>query len=254
MLGGAAIGTASGAIGSAVSSGGFMSNTLAMLFSSYTSSYGMTVMSGGKVTPSLFFGFGSINLSTGKVNTIFSEGNSFGEVLGYAIGAVANIADFLKGFNPGEAQVQTENRPLGSKDVIGHSQLLETDGKSLIDFGPKVPGDFLKFKKGRNDWISFSSDGRYNQIIDYQDNLTRTGQIVRGLNMNTIRKISTRLNNKPGFYNFLLRSCSSKVSRALTAAGLPVIGLHPYLLKLELSLINMGVRPFLSAHYLVNKK
>lgn len=254
MLGGGAIGAASGAVGSAVASGGIFSNTMAMVFASYTSSFGMTVMSGGSVTPSLYFGFGSINLSTGKVNTLFSKGNSFLETLGYAVGALANIADLLRGFNPGEAQVQTENRPQGSKDVIGHSQLLETDGTSLIDFGPEVPGDFLKFNKGRNNWIPFASEGRYSQIVQYQDNLTRTGQIVRGLNMNTIRKISARMNNKPGFYNFLLRSCSSKVSRALTAAGLPVIGLHPYLLKLELSLINMGVRPFLSAQYLVNKK
>jgi hypothetical protein len=65
--------------------------------------------------------------------------------------------------------------------------------------------------------------------------------------------ISTRLNNNPGFYNFLLRSCSSVAARSLTLSGVPMFGIHPYLLQAQTYLWNAGIRSW-TFNYFLNQQ
>ena len=126
------------------------------------------------------------------------------------------------------------------KDKIGHSQLLDVDGNSLVDFGPG--GDFFKFDKGVNNWIEHASGGRLSQTIDIPGNIYSSPQMINGVNLNVIQRFSSRLNSNSGFYNFALRSCSTQAARALTLGGVPVFGLHPYLLRFQIS---TGLRPYM---------
>jgi hypothetical protein len=161
------------------------------------------------------------------------------------------VSDILAGFKPGEVQLQTENTStVEAVDKIGHSQVLDMDGNSLIDFGPGKGGEFYKFKQGRNNWIGYSSDGAITQTKDIPGNLYTHGISIKGVNVNRITSISNNLNKNPGFYNFALKSCSSVAARALTVSGATMFGIHPYLLQLQATLWNIGIRPWTFSYFL----
>jgi RHS repeat-associated protein len=237
MVGGAAIGGFSGALGAEIATaGGFMANTSAMVFSSYSYSMGMAAMSGGVIQPSVNFGFGSFNFGTGEFNYLLDGNNKWYEDLGYGLGAIANVSDILKGFHTDDVQLQTENLTTASeKDNIGHSQLTDTKGNSLVDYGPGKGGEFYKFKTGRNNWTEYATDGRITQTKDIPGNIFNTPQTIKGVNLNILQKYSNWLDSKPGFYNFAVRSCSTQAARGLTLSGVPVFGIHPYLLRFQIA-------------------
>jgi hypothetical protein len=159
------------------------------------------------------------------------------------LGALAVVSDLLAGLNPDEVQLQTKNLPDDDfPDLFGHTQLLTTDGESLIDFGPGV--DPLGFELGTNHWLPNASKGRYSQVIDIEGNLNKEGIIKKGVNLKRLKRISARLNTSPGYYNVALRSCSSVAARALSLSGAPMYGLHPYLLQLQAYLWSQGLRPW----------
>jgi len=249
MLGGAVIGGGAAYLGIGVAAGGgFMANTMSVVVSSYTNSFGMSMLSGGMIQPSINFGFGSLNLGTGQFRSIFDwDDLSRMERIGYGLGALGNISDILAGLNPGTVQLQTNSYGKES-NKIGHSQVLDVDGNSLIDFGPT--SSFYGFKQGTNRWVESASGGRITQTIDIPGNVLTEGININGVNLNRLNSISNRLNNNPGFYNFLLRSCSSVASRALSLSGAPMIGIHPYLLHAQAHLWNLGVRPWTFSPFL----
>lgn len=182
------------------------------------------------------------------------KGNSAFENIGYGLGALANVSDILAGLHPDEVQLQTENMSgNGDIDKIGHSQILDTNGNSLIDFGPGRSGEFYQFNQGRNDWTSYATNGAITQTKDIPGNLFTEGVFIKGVNVSRLSSISTRLNNNPGFYNFLLRSCSSVAARSLTLSGVPMFGIHPYLLQAQTSLWNAGIRPW-TFNYFLNQQ
>jgi hypothetical protein len=244
MLGGAAIGGFSGALGAEIATaGGFMANTSAMVFSSYSYSMGMSALSGGMIQPSVNFGFGSYNFGTGEFNYLFDGGNKWYEDLSYGLGAIANVSDIMKGLHTDDVQLQTENLTDASgKDNIGHSQLTNTKGNSLVDYGPSKGGDFYKFKTGRNNWTEYATNVRITQTKDIPGNIFNTTQTIKGVNLNILKKYSSWLDSKPGFYNFALRSCSTQAARGLTLSGVSVFGIHPYLLRFQIA---NGLRPYM---------
>ena len=244
MVGGAVIGGVSGGVSAEIAAaGGFMANTSAMVAGSMINSFGMSALSGGMVQPSVNFGFGSFNFGTGEFNYLFDGNNKWYEDLGYGLGAIANMSDIMRGFRGSEVQLQTENVSTpGAKDKIGHSQLTDTQGNSLVDYGPGQGGDFYKFKTGRNNWVDYATNGRITQTKDIPGNIYNTPQTIKGVNLNMLQKYSNWLDSKPGFYNFALRSCSTQAARGLTLSGVPVFGLHPYLLRFQIA---NGLRPYM---------
>lgn len=200
------------------------------------------------------FGFGSFNFSTGEFDYLFKKGNSLMENIGFGLGAIANAQDILVGFNPGNAQIQTENttNAVDGKDNIGHFQVLDEKGNSLIDYGPKFRGtaEYFDFVDGRNNWVNYSTKGGTSQTINISGNLHRTPINIKGVNLNRLTSISNKLNSNPGSYNFLLRSCSSVGSRALMASGyLALGGIHPYLIRASVILREAGLRPSLFGYF-----
>jgi RHS repeat-associated protein len=111
MLGGAAIGAFSGYAGASITvGGGFMANTGGIMASSYINSLGMAGLSGGMIQPSVSFGFGSLNLSTGEFRSIFNWGDlSVAERIGYTFGALANVQDLFAWTGGGEIEVGSHN-------------------------------------------------------------------------------------------------------------------------------------------------
>ena len=250
MLGGVVVGGVSGWAGGAIAGSGIpMANTLGMMSSSLIYSVGTNIYTDGRTPISISFGFASYDFTNDKWST-FSKNNEWYENMGYALGAIANFSDISRGYHNDIVQLQTENttqKQGGGKDFIGHSQLLGKDGKSLIDFGPS--GNFYKFNKGMNNWIDHASRGRINQTIDIPNNIYKDAQFIKGVNLKAIQRFSNRLNNKSGFYNFALRNCSTQAARALTLGGVPVWGLHPYLLRFHIS---TGLRPYMFSYIYTN--
>ncbi|MDD4729893.1 MAG: hypothetical protein PHN55_14235, partial [Dysgonamonadaceae bacterium] len=243
MAGGAVVGAASGGAANAVATSGMaFANTAAIMTGSVINSVGMAAVTGGQTDVSISFGAASYNFTQGEWGYLGKKGNSALENIGYGLGALANVSDVLAGFNPGEVELQTEN--LGN-DPVGHSQLND-GGNVLVDYGPT--GDWAKFEPGRNDWIDYASGGRYKLVNDIPG--TKFDPItIKGVNVNRLNRISSRLNSNPGNYQVLTRSCSSVASRALTLSGAPAMGLHPYLLHAQMYMRGLGVRPAMYSYF-----
>ena len=244
IVGGAFIGGMSGAAGAEIAAGGgVMANTMSIMVASHINSTGMKCLSGGRTDYTLSFGVASYNFTQGKWGYLGKKGNKPIENIGYGLGTIANVSDILKGFHSDDIQIQFENTPdayESGKDKIGHVQVLDNDSNSLIDFGPK--GNFFKFDKGVNNWVEYASNGRLQQTIDIPGNIFKEPITIKGVNLNILQKYSNWLKNKPGFYNFALRSCSTQAARGLTLSGVPVLGTHPYLLRFQI--VN-GLRPYM---------
>jgi len=229
-------------------------STAAIAGGSFINSVGTYIYTGGQTDIAVSFGFGSYNFSKGEFGYIGKKGNSFLENLGYGMGALAHVQDILVGLSPGNAQVQTENVSTAeSKDKIGHFQVLDDQGQSLIDYGPHQRGtaEYFGFVRGRNNWIEYATEGRTTQTIDLAGNLHNKAIPIKGVNMSRLVRISNNLKADPGSYNFLLRSCSSVGSRALAASGYFALGgIHPYFIRTSIMLREFGLRPSLYSHFL----
>lgn len=255
MLGGAIVGGISGGVANGIASSGVaFANTQAIIAGSLINSVGTFMYTGGQTDLSVSFGVGSFNFSTGEFGYLGKKGNSFMENLGYGLGALANIQDGLAGMHPGNAQVQSENTSTAQgKDNIGHFQVLDANGNSLVDYGPfdAGTGSYSGFSPGRNNWVEYASNGKITQSVNISGNTHINPITIRGLNMTRLTSISNSLKNNPGSYNFLLNSCSSVASRALTASGYFAIGgIHPYLLRASIFLREAGLRPSLFSYHL----
>lgn len=242
ILGGAAIGGFSGYLGGTIAAGGgFMANTSAIMAGSYTNSMGMAMLSGGDMAPSISFGVASFNFGTGEFGYLGKEGNSFMENLGYGLGALANVSDVLAGFKPGEVQLNTEK-----SDAIGHSALTkvgETDpSNSFVSVGPDPGGKWIfnpfKFKNGTNHWKNY---------VDAGDDVLKID--VKGVNAQRIASYGANLDRGVN-YNLYFSSCVNHTARALTLAGAPSIGLHPFILHSQMVLRSVGFRPMLYSYHL----
>ena len=96
MLGGAVIGGASGYLGATIAAGGgFMANTMSIVTSSYTNSMGMTMLSGGMMSPSVSLGVASFDFGTGEWGYLGKKGNKWYQNLGYGLGTMANVSDII---------------------------------------------------------------------------------------------------------------------------------------------------------------
>lgn len=243
MLGGSLVGAASGAACTFFASSEIpFGATIGIAVGSFVNSVGTTIYTGGQYqSASISFGACSYDLLNNEFGYIGKDGNSTMENIGYGLGALANLSDVLVGLHPGEVELQTE---MDGVDPIGHSQLVDDVGKNLVDFGPERGGDFYKFNQGRNNWTEYANYGRVTQVKNIEGNIFNKGITIRGVNLKRIIKISNKLNQNPGRYNFLMRSCSSVAARTLTVSGVPMIGLHPYLLHAQANLWSVGIRPW----------
>lgn len=242
MAGGAVVGGASGYIGGTIAaSGAPMANTMSLMFGSSFNSMGMYTLSNGKSGLSMSFGIASYNATNNEWGYLGKKGNSGWENFGYALGGLANVSDVLAGFKPGEVQLNTEK-----SDAIGHSALTkvgETDpNNSLVSVGPDPGGKWIfnpfKMKNGTNHW---------NNYVDAGNDLRTVG--IKGINLQRITSYGAKLNRGVN-YNLYFSSCVNHTARALTLAGAPSIGIHPFILHSQMVLRSIGIRPTLYSYYL----
>jgi hypothetical protein len=100
VLGGAAIGGESGYAGANIAgAGGFMSQTMGMVYGSTAGSLGMTMLSGMATKPTINFGVASFGMGNMELNYLGKKGNSLLQNFGYLSGALANVQDIMAGVN-----------------------------------------------------------------------------------------------------------------------------------------------------------
>jgi len=279
MLGGAVIGGLSGYVGATVSTGGgFMANTMGIIYSSSYYTMGMSAMSGGMMQPIVSFGFGSFDFGTGEFRSIFNWSDlSVGEKLGYSFGALANIQDIVAGVNGTTYNIKARPK------LAGHSQG-EGTWIEMVD-GFDANGNPIKTPVNHDITISVGpadhSIGQGNGLKWEMAYVKRSLQFnsVKGENVAYIKpshpQLVTKINNVNGKWlssmtnrlnsgnNLLntgalkyglLNGCVNYASRSLLYSGvlninalLPVTA--PVLLNTELFVRQMGIY---ASPYIIN--
>lgn len=235
VIGGALVGGVTGGVSNGIATSGVpFANTRAIFVGSLINGMGTHMYTGGKTNIVLSFGFASLDFTTGEFGYLFKKGNSFMANLGYSFGAIANASDILAGMNPREVQLNTD-----TSDAIGHSAITkvgETDElNSLVSVGPEVTGKriFNPFD------LSNKVDANWHNYVS-QDGTWKT--IVKGVNFKSISNYSNDLANGAK-YNLYFSSCVNHTARALTFAGVPTFGIHPFILHAQVYLRSIGFRP-----------
>ncbi|MBQ3656489.1 MAG: RHS repeat-associated core domain-containing protein [Bacteroidales bacterium] len=256
---GVGIGAISGGIASSVSSNSMiMSNTLGLMAGSLSNSVGMSVLGatyGQNIPVSMSFGFGSVTFGENglEFGYLGEKGNSGLENVGYGLGVLANISDFLIGFNPQSVDLVTEH-----SDGTGHSAIVESvtkndmpkpDGnKTIISVGPdrqNDPNGSWHRMRGCNSWNNHSRNGE----IVWRNTLK--------VNKKTMNKYANWLNRRCDAgkftYSVEFSSCVTHTSLALNASGIFNIGIHPYCLNFQMYLWRNGIRPWTFIPLIVNQ-
>lgn len=253
MAGGMLTGALSGAAGAAIASSGIpMANTLSIMGGSLTNSLGTYAYTGGQTDITMNFGFCSYNFTKQSFGAIWDKKNSTLDYIGYSLGLLANISDVLVGKTPGDVSLRTENDPNNHKiqavydgdgniigyedapfkDLIGHSQIVDMDGKTLVDWGPSNEGSWSLGTNSYEGGPIPATKMKWNPVM------------IKAANVNRISNW-----NPSGRYNLLFNNCVQQASRALNAAGVFNVGIHPYLLHAQMYLRSVGVRPCLFSYY-----
>jgi hypothetical protein len=233
LVGGAVIGGASGYVGATIAAGGgFMANTIGVVYSSAFNSIGMGTLSGGKMDPSISFGAASLDLGSMKLRS-FNKNNKWHENLGYGLGALANLADVNTLINSTDAHLYTQTKyDDGSFDIISHSGIESEAGEVLMSYGPaseaKLPG-----------YAGFAVEPKLSTPDYYipkelslkSDVFTVNKYLFTGLK--TISKFS--------LYQGATSNCVNWSSLGLWLNGMPNIGIHPFLLHGSMALYNTGI-------------
>jgi len=248
MLGGAVIGGLSGYMGATIAaSGGFMANTMGIMYSSSFNSMGMSALSGGMLSPSISFGVASYDFGTGEWGHLGKKGNKWYQNLGYGLGAMSNLADLGK---TGNLLLNTEK-----KDIINHSAILDENGNIIISEGPGK--EWIEPKGTVDHYLNrlLGGSGATNEYPVHGENM-----IIKNVNITTIENYGkvldflTRKGNGIIPYSFLYSSCSTHTGLALNLAGVPTLFLHPYTVQASVWLWNAGITPALinNSYYLQN--
>jgi len=261
MLGGGTIGGTSAAAGAAIASSGLpMANTLGMVTSSFSSSFGMNLMTDGMVPLSVNFGIGSYDFSNNDWGYLGEKGNSGLQNFGYGLGSLANVSDLLMGMKPQNVDLVTERTGEGHSSLVKHKTQTATkkrdpvtgilrmdDPNRIISVGPNRltdPGGNWHWMKGTNKWDTYSRVGEKVWRHTLKVNKTKIDRYANWLN--NMEKTGTLK------YSLGLSSCVTHTSLALNYSGILNIGIHPHLLSAQMYLWSNGIRPW-SYSYLLTK-
>ena len=253
MFWGAVVGGVSGYAGGAIATSGMpFANTASIAGSSILNSSGMYIVSGGKSSVSMSFGFASYDFTNNEWGYLGKKGNSKLENLGYGLGTLANVSDVLMGFNSQEVDLVTEH-----SDRTGHSAIVKhgtktggsydfADPNGLISVGPDYYAEGAKgtwhYTKGKNTWNTYSNGIKKHPI--WRESLM--------VNKKTLDWYADYLNARVALgkfhYSVEFSSCVTHTSMALNLSGVFNVGIHPYLLHAQMYLRNLGFRPCLNSY------
>lgn len=248
MAAGGLVGGFSGGLGAQIAQGGgFMANTMGIVFSSYTNSLGTALYTGGRSGMNVTFGIASYNFTNGDVGYLGEGGNKWYQNLGYLMGGLANLQDAVAGFNGTSYDV---NAHVTKDDLTGHSAgYNKKDGIDISVAGYNTRpyekashlGKELEYLK--NHFIP----GKGRHYANYDN----SGWTIRLNNVNrtALQKMSTNIDNGKGLwgigklkYGFGF-GCQSHVGRSLLAVGVPTlpINFHPWILNSQLFIRQAGI-------------
>ena len=148
------------------------------------------------------------------------------------------MGDFdIKNISLGISNANTQLRRIANPTQrLGHSQIVDMNGKPLVDWGP------TESVSGFGDWVPGTNS--YEGGVSISASKMKWDAVnIKGVNVSRISNW-----NPTGKYNLAFNSCVSQVSRALNASGVFNIGIHPYLLHAQMYLRSIGVRPCLFSH------
>jgi hypothetical protein len=247
MLGGAAIGGATGLLGAEVASaGGVMANSSAIIFSSVDYSIGMSGLSGGIISPSIGFGIASYDFGEGKWSYLGRKGNKWYENLAYGFGALGNLSDVVSLFGDGtNADLIVEK-----KDAVSHSALVkESEGinisvESYKELGEGIDMDALKSGTGTFKELIRTMKGKIweNHANDGHGWKTTINNVNKNILTKLSNSLQTKMDNQTLMWNLLSKSCVSYTAKALWSVGVPNLGgIHPYWLQLQMIIRQMGI-------------
>ncbi len=247
MLGGAAIGAASGYLGSMISgaAGGIMTQTVSSIFTSTFYSMSMSALSGGQSSVSTNFGVASYNYSESEWSWIGKKGNSTLQNFGYLAGGLANLQDL---WTIGNSGVVTYN---SLKQPAGHGSVTSSDGTISISKG---------LESGSAFWGKAEAWGTYSREWELAAGKNAAYHYDFRANVNMLKRFSDRINADDkgilGFgesnYSLFLNTCASQSARAIMfSSGIPCLGvLGPNVLALQLYTRQFGIyaSPFIINH------
>ena len=265
IAGGAVIGGVSGYMGATIAAGGgFMANTMSIMYSSYFNSIGMTMLSGGMMQPSISFGFGSFDFGTGKFNSIFNWKNlSTMEKIGYSLGAMSNLNDLWNVAFPNQKGTNLYT----DKDdpIISHTAWGDSETNGIISFGPNRENPFFyeNLKAKGVNALSFGNEtvGEIKSYGKFGLGLPRRSAYWRYDKYNNWELAVSNINKVPlkGVsyfskilpYQGLTLNCVNIGSLGAWLSGIPNVGVHPWLFHGSMWLYN-AARFDLYGHYLLN--
>ncbi len=248
MVAGGLVGGVSGGIGAQIAQGGgFMANSMGIVFSSFSNSLGTALYTGGRSGMTVSFGIASYNFTNGDVGYLGEKGNEWYQDLGYAMGGLANLQDVVAGFNGTTYDV---NSHVTKDDLTGHSAGYNINDdidisvagyntrpyEKVSHLGKEL--EYLKnhFKPGA---------GRYYASYD------NSGWTIKlnNVNKSVLQKMTANIENGKGLwgigklkYGFGF-GCQSHVGRSLIAVGVPTlpINFHPLILNTQLFIRQAGI-------------
>ncbi len=220
ILGGAVIGGMSGAIGAEIAaSGGFMANTIGTMAGTLNSSLGMSLLSDGLIDPGISFGFGNLNLRSGKFDFFLDGNNKWYEDLGYGLGAFATLSDVWSGIKgsynaTGKLRLETD----------GHSQLYNYQDGKTFSWGAMVGGQGSTQHYERTLPTAFKS---LDPVVDYTN--SETSILLRSVDIKRVNIAGYQkyINTLPGDIKYKMAlimplknmHCTIAASRALLSGG-----------------------------------
>ena len=247
MLGGAVIGGASGYMGATIATGGgFMANTMGIMYSSAFNSMGMCALSGGMIAPSISFGVASYNFGTGDWGHLGKKGNKWYENVGYGFGALANVSDLVSLFWGGGENISANSKhiPDENGDWWGHHSLTyNKDGatQTLVSVGPDNPVQTLDIDGNKLSISQIYKNSIKGADTDWATHFGKKGTWELSLNnisTNAINHYTSGITR----WDLLFNSCASHSARALWMAGVPnLFGFHPHLLNAQLLIRQLGI-------------
>ena len=235
MVGGAVIGGVSGYAGAYIAAGGgFMANTMGIMYSSSVYSMGMSAMIGGMTQPSVSFGVASYDFGTGEWGYLGKEGNSALANIGYGFGALANLSDMVSLLRGGGQNIKVNSAKTTKDDWWGHSSMTDENGQRLVSIGPDSP---VQKASSLSDTWQNSIKGA--KLWDTYLNEKGTWSVeLNNVSTTAISKYASGITR----WDLLLNSCVGHTTRALWSAGVPTIySLHPHMLNLQLLIRQMGI-------------
>jgi hypothetical protein len=271
MIGGGVLGGLSGAYGASIAqAGGFMSNTVGLMASSFMFSTGMYALTGGAMSPSISFGIASYDFGSNSWGYLGKKGNKWYTNLSYTFGALANLQDLVSGFWADNYEFQYEDDKADALK-IGHANVRKvtpppagtasTSAGTINEVKISVANvrsisPQLHHQKGllrALEWAWKANFKKYSGGGEFYGNVPEVGwpRIPLKLNSKIIEWMSSNLKAGKDLWGFgktrfgINFGCVSYAARALWTAGVPTIPiinyLGPRILWIQLAVRQVGI-------------